>query len=60
MTDNVVKEGLHDAVSTHTRTIFPHLWFPFCMARYGEKQQNMLVLLIYFIAKFEISTECVF
>ena len=28
--------------------------------RDGEKQQNLLLLLIYFIAKFEILTECVF
>ena len=52
-------EGLHDA-RTYTRTIFPAPWFPFCMAPYREKQQNMQLLLIYFIARFEISTECVF
>ena len=32
----------------------------FCMARYGEKQQKALELLIYFAARFEILTKCVF
>ena len=39
---------------------FPALWFPFFMARYEEKQQNLLLLLTYFIEGCEISTECVF
>ena len=53
-------ENLHDAVRTYTRTILPHRPFRFCMARCREKQLNLLLFLIYFIAKFEISTECVF
>ena len=53
-------EGLNNAVHTYTGTRFPRSWFPFCMVRYGEKQQNTVLLLIYFIGRFEISTECVF
>ena len=34
-------------------------WKP-SIARHAEKQQNLLLLLIDFIARFEISTECVF
>ena len=33
-------------------------WFPLCIPRYGEKQQNLLLLLIYLTARFEIS-KCV-
>ena len=36
-------EGLQDAV--HTR-FCPTAWFPFCMVRYREKQQNVLLLVI--------------
>ena len=53
-------EGLHDAVRTYTRTILSRSLVSFCMVRYGEKQQTQLLLLIYFIARFEISTKCVF
>ena len=52
-------EGLHKAIRTYTCTIYPTPWFPFCMARYTEKQQKMLELLIYFIEGIKISTECV-
>ena len=38
-------EGLHDAVRTYTRTIFPRSLFPFCMARYGEKQEIIPLLI---------------
>ena len=38
----------------HIRAQFcPAPWFPFCMAWY-EKQQNLLLLLIYFTARFEM------
>ena len=54
-------EGLHDAVRTYTRMTLPRsLVSSLYITRYGEKQQNLLLLLIYFIARFEISTECVF
>ena len=46
-------EGLHDAVRTYTRTILHIFWFPFCTARYREKQLKM-GLLIYFMEEFEI------
>ena len=51
-------EGLHDVVRTYTHTILPAAWFPFCMARYREKQKT-LEPLIYFTEWFEISTKCV-
>ena len=38
----------------------PAPWFPFCMAQYRVKQQSKLLLSIYFIAGFEISTEHVY
>ena len=56
----LIIESLHNAVRTYTRTICPAAWFPFCIAWHAEKQQNMLLLLIDFIARFKISTECVF
>ena len=46
-TKNVPVEGLHDVVRTYTSTVSPAAWFPFCMARYREKQkQKMPELLI--------------
>ena len=51
-------EGLHDAIRTYTRMTLPRSLV--CMERYGEKQQNLLLLLIYFIERFEISADCVF
>ena len=54
-------EGFHNTECTYTHTILPRPSFPFCTVQYREKrkQQNMLLLLIYFIAGFKISTECV-
>ena len=52
-------EGLHDAVHTQYAGLCPAAWFPFYMALYGEKQQKTLELLIYFIERIKISTECV-
>ena len=51
-------EGLHDAARTYAPTIFQNLLVSFCTARYGEKQQKTLELLIYFMEGFEISSEC--
>ena len=53
-------EGLHDAVRNYTRTILPGSLASFLYGAVWWKQQNLLFLLIYFIARFEISTECVF
>ena len=38
--------------------ICPAPWFPFCIARYGEKQQNTLLFLNSFMTENKISTEC--
>ena len=57
-------EGFHDAVRTYTGMILPRSLVSFCMAKRKkgkkEKQQNLLLLLINFIARFEIWTECMF
>ena len=52
-------EGLHDAARNYARTNFKISWFPYCTARYGEKEQKTLELSIYFMEGFEISSECV-
>ena len=54
---NYSMEGLHDVVPAR---FCPAPWFPFCMAWYGEKTTKPAFLLIYFIARFEFSTDCVF
>ena len=51
-------EGLHYAIRTYTRTILPRCLVSFCVARYGEKQQKTLELLIYFAERFKLSTKC--
>ena len=50
---------LRNVVHTHTHKILPWGLVSFCKARYREKQQNMLEILIYFIERIQISTECV-
>ena len=52
-------EDLH-MVRTYMQTVLPAPWFPFCIARYGEKQQNMLLFRIYFITGFKFTTKCVY
>ena len=52
-------EGLHNAVRTYVSMIFQNLLVSFSTARYGEKQQKALELLIYFMERSEISSECV-
>ena len=46
-------ESLHDAARTYTRTILQHRLVSFCTARYEEKQQKMLKLMIFFMEGFE-------
>ena len=52
-------EGLHDAIRSYTRMIFPLRLVSLCVAWYREKQQNTLLFWIYFIKGFKISTEYV-
>ena len=51
--------SLHDAVCTYAHTTLLHLLVSFSIAWCGEKQQNLLELLIYFMEGFKISTVCV-
>ena len=39
---------------------YPTPWFPFCMARYREKQQKTLFPVIYFISGYTVSTDRVY
>ena len=50
---NKRKEGLHDAIRTYARTILHRCLVSFDMARYREKQQKTLELLIYFAERFK-------
>ena len=52
-------DSLHDAVRTYMRTILSRSLVSFSYGAVCKKQQNLLLLLIYFIARFEMSTECV-
>ena len=38
----------------------PHPWVSYCTTRYSDKQQNTLLLLIYFIGGIKISIECLY
>ena len=53
-------EGMHDAVRTYMRVTMPRSMVYILYGAVWRKQQNLLLLLIYFIARFEISSECVF
>ena len=53
-------EALHDAVRTYTSAILPRSLVSFLYVAVWRKTTKPTLLLIYFITRFEISTEYVF